>query len=757
MKTAVLTINDILPRLEKCKPTGPSKWQACCPAHEDTNPSLSISEGEDGKPLLYCHAGCSYEEIMGALNGGVAIPQDTAVHTNGYGSQIKPNRRIVATYDYCDENGRLLYQKLRYEPKDFRIRRPNGAGGWIWKMGNIEPILYHLPDVEKVQLFSVVYIVEGEKDADKLASLGLPATCNYDGASKANQRPKWRPDLYNHYLDGRVVYILPDNDEPGRAHAEYIASTLHGIAQCVKVVDLPGLGKSQDVSDWLDMGHTKEELERVCLLTPKWQQVGETAVPVSVNGDRAETAVSANADSLMPTLPETAVIDPVLGKEACPWLDAYVDFSRRMSPRGYDDFHEAIGLWLLSTVAARRLVLKMGTKAFSPNLYLSLCSHTTLYAKTTTARVAQDVLQAAGLSYFLLPNDMTPQAFINELVPRLRSDYGELSLKQQEWERRRLMFPAQRGWFYDEFGTKIQAMMRDSGFMAEFRGLLRIFDDNQPRYEYKTMTRRDTVERPYLALLASMTPADLRPFAKPGAALWQDGFWARWAFVTPPLNHPPKYGRFADKAEDIPTELSEPIRQWHQVLGIPQVTIEEVINDKGDPTGLYRVDRDEVAPKTCTVGNGVMDAYYTYHDGLTNLAAKQEGQGNTDLIGNYGRFAEKGMRVAMLLASVSNQNRIELSHWARAQAITERWRANLHHLFEQVQTSAPSQERQFQDKVVEILKRHGPGTAADIGRYIRNMGSSEVDEISKRLVKSGVLIVAEVTQRKTSRYAIAEL
>ena len=106
-----------------------------------------------------------------------------------------------------------------------------------------------------------------------------------------------------------------------------------------------------------------------------------------------------------------------------------------------------------------------------------------------------------------------------------------------------------------------------------------------------------------------------------------------------------------------------------------------------------------------------------------------------DLIGNYGRFAEKAMRVAMLLASISNQNRIELAHWARAQTIVERWRANLHNLADQLAASGPSEERQLQEKVIAVVARKGASTPAEIGRFIRSVSGPEVDEICRKLAR----------------------
>src|SRR5262249_13144941 len=110
---------------------------------------------------------------------------------------------IVATYDYTDEAGELLFQVLRYHPKAFRQRRPDGNGGWIWSLGEVSRVLYRLPEViEAVALERTIFIAEGEKTVDALVELGLSATCSPGGAGK------WC-DEYSHYLADANVVILP--------------------------------------------------------------------------------------------------------------------------------------------------------------------------------------------------------------------------------------------------------------------------------------------------------------------------------------------------------------------------------------------------------------------------------------------------------------------------------------------------------------------------------------------------------------------
>ena len=164
---------------------------------------------------------------------------------------------------------------------------------------------------------------------------------------------------------------------------------------------------------------------------------------------------------------------------------------------------------MLSTVAARRVVTHLGPPRFT-NLYISNVARSSIWTKTTAAAIGGDVLAAAGLRFLLAPDECTPQAYVVAAANSGGVDWDRLTPERDAQARLEIAFAAQRGWAYDEFGMKVDAMMRDNGPMAEFRGLLRRLDDCPDRYEYVTMGRGSAVmDRPYLALLASMTPADM--------------------------------------------------------------------------------------------------------------------------------------------------------------------------------------------------------------------------------------------------------
>jgi len=258
-------------RLEGVKGVGPRAWMAKCPSHDDRQASLSVKEGDDGRVLLNCHAGCETESIVEDLEMAMS---DLFPDRDSAGNDV------AARYAYQDEKGALLYEVVRMVPKTFRQRQPDGRGGWKWTMDGARRVLYHLPEISKAPKDRIAFVVEGEKDADNLERLGLLATTNVGGAGK------WRDD-YSAALRGRGVAILPDNDQPGAAHAAIVAKALGGIAAWVKVVELPGLPAKGDVSDWIAKGGTRVELERLVAAAPG--KIPQTFKPATsrLSGERA--------------------------------------------------------------------------------------------------------------------------------------------------------------------------------------------------------------------------------------------------------------------------------------------------------------------------------------------------------------------------------------------------------------------------------------------------------------------------------------
>ena len=256
-----MTIVDFLNRLDGAKTQGDG-WIARCPAHDDGKPSLSIKEGDDGRILLKCFAGCEAANIASALSLQVS---DLFVRRRASNN----GRMIEATYDYRDEHGKLLFQTIRYIPKDFKQRRPDGADGWVYKLDGVRRVLYRLPELLAADPMEPVFLPEGEKHVDRLRAGGLVATCSPMGAGSAKNNFNWRPE-YNESLRGRAVVILPDNDQPGSDHAHAKARALSSVAAAVKMLPLSGLPEKGDVLDWFGMGGTIETLRAMADAAPEW-------------------------------------------------------------------------------------------------------------------------------------------------------------------------------------------------------------------------------------------------------------------------------------------------------------------------------------------------------------------------------------------------------------------------------------------------------------------------------------------------------
>lgn len=232
-------------QLKSFKFNGTALAMGICPFHNDHNPSLSVNLssgfhkcyacGEEGSIFDFCmkQNKVDFSTALKTLAREAGIPPTS----NG-----KPKDKIVERYDYKDETGKLIFQVLRKEPKKILQRRPDGKNGWIWNLKGIESVLYNL---QKVINAHEILIPEGEKDCNRLASLGLIATTCPMGAGK------WLSS-FNRYLIDKDVVILPDNDDPGRSHALEIAMSLYGTAKSIKIFELPNLPDKGDISDYLD-------------------------------------------------------------------------------------------------------------------------------------------------------------------------------------------------------------------------------------------------------------------------------------------------------------------------------------------------------------------------------------------------------------------------------------------------------------------------------------------------------------------------
>ena len=228
------------------------EWRGPCPIHDGKRDSLAV-DPETGR--AYCHSTCGlgwdipgFEQALSGCDFPTAVQRVSGIIGRDLSSNgTQPERHIVCEYDYCDASGKLLFQVVRFDPKDFRQRRPDGHGGWIWNVKGVRQVPYRLPAVLKSER---LYVAEGEKDVHSLETIGIIATTNAGGAGK------WRAEYREHFR-GKTVFVIPDADEPGREHAESVATSLQGVAASVRIVPMP---TGKDVSDWIAAGGTAKDL-----------------------------------------------------------------------------------------------------------------------------------------------------------------------------------------------------------------------------------------------------------------------------------------------------------------------------------------------------------------------------------------------------------------------------------------------------------------------------------------------------------------
>ena len=253
--------DDLLARLDGVVQSA-NGWEARCPCRQDDrNPSLSIHEKSDGTVLLFCHrnGGCGVEDVCRSLDITTAAlkPKDLSESTRDkeYPKVKRKALKFIASYDYQDASGALLFQKVRYEEpggrKTFRQRKPDGAGGWVYQLGDTPKVLYNLPNVlRQKEQGEPIWVVEGEKDCDTITRMGGCATTMPGGAGK------WL-DIHTEALAGATVDIIVDNDIAGRPHARDVAARL-GEAGCdVAIWMCPS---AKDITEHVQLGGSTEEL-----------------------------------------------------------------------------------------------------------------------------------------------------------------------------------------------------------------------------------------------------------------------------------------------------------------------------------------------------------------------------------------------------------------------------------------------------------------------------------------------------------------
>jgi hypothetical protein len=283
----VSVVDRVLERLDRAKRSGKG-WTARCPAHEDRTASLTVTEGDDGRALVHCHAGCGIGEIVAAI--GLQL-SDLFPETEGGGSYIPPRRRATAQHPGCTL---AEYAESKRLPEDFlrtlgvaqmtymgaqAVRLPylgtdgtteavrirvslNGDDKFRWPKGTrARGKLYGLSRLSLARELGYVLLLEGESDAQTalhhgFPALGLPGAAMWDETRNATQ------------LDGiSAIYMLIEPDRGGEEMLEWLADS--AIRERTRLVRL---GDVKDLSELhiADPGRFAERLDAALQQATPW-------------------------------------------------------------------------------------------------------------------------------------------------------------------------------------------------------------------------------------------------------------------------------------------------------------------------------------------------------------------------------------------------------------------------------------------------------------------------------------------------------
>lgn len=684
-------------------------------------------------------------------------PVDKTETPDRSGGQRYSRRETVARYTYVDEDGIPLFQVRRihyYDENGQRVDKQFYQYRWEdgqWQRGlkNTRRVIYRLPRVlAAVEAGETVFVVEGEKSVHALEDVGLTATCNPMGAKK------WKPGYSTHFQGAHVV-VLPDADDDGLEHADRVAASLIAVAESVKVVSLPGLDYAPthgpDVVDWLaDPANTLDGLLALVEQSELWRpRAYHDEPPGDLFPDDADYS-EYEADPLdCPPLPPEISLgggdadsDGVLPPGS--WLDDYVSYAQQTSPMTPALFHEAAGLWVASTVIARRLRLPMAFDDIFPNLYIGWVATTTLWNKTTALNIARR-LAWDTIPHLLAPEETTHEGLISAMAgekpANLNEANPELSDQLKRWEKSR-QYAAQKGWMLDEMSGLLASAGKDYN-AGLLEALLRFFDCT-PLYRRLTKGSGYTeIRGAYLSFIGGSTPAALSDHLV-DEKLWSNGWWPRFAMLSPEEDFPRQYKRAVEV--ERPAFLANKLIQLDRAL----------------PEGEWPDPPDHV---DVLFEKDAYDLWEDYSKVMRYdlLVAAVQGDIELDerLFGTYGRLPVQALKVAAILTALdwsgAGEIRITLPHMRRALRIVERWRASVHRTLKHITQSEYDRIRVRILK--QIGKRHPKGaTFRDICKGMRDVSPERIRHTLWQMEDAGDIVRYDYQHpkggRPTERYVI---
>lgn len=408
------------------------------------------------------------------------------------------------------------------------------------------------------------------------------------------------------------------------------------------------------------------------------------------------------------------------------WLQQYMDWSGTTGNQTPMIFHQAAGLWLLSTAVGRRLYgeAPWGVKLY-PNLYLMLVAGTTFYRKSTAYKLAEQVARQA-IPHMLMPTPGSPERFQEALAGRMPSNFDKLAREQQERLTKSQPFAAQRGLLKDEVAGLFGAINKRD-YMVGMKDLLMELYDCPDYFDKDTQTGLNIVENAALSILGVTTPASLSCAVSTGD--WDNGLLIRFALLSPEPNYTERPA--AKQYRTVPQSLIDDLKALHDRLPVPQQS----------ETGIK-------APGSLRLNVQCWEQCQSYGDWLRRMCDPgRDTELDDRLKGVYGRMHVQAFKLASLFAALDwlrtsdDVPTVTVEHWRAGQALAEGWRQSAHRLLEQLDRSGDAvQEKRYQDRLLNAIRQAGATGVAlrDLYRNL-NFSAKQARQLAQDLVRAGLI------------------
>lgn len=439
----------------------------------------------------------------------------------------------------------------------------------------------------------------------------------------------------------------------------------------------------------------------------------------------------------MPELPKVARLSPheiKQSRKAGRFLDDYIGFASKDAPMSPPLFHLTYALAILSTAIARRVFVSVGTNVIYPNLYILLSAPSTLYTKTTGYKSAMKLLETAGLSHLLLPDGVTPQSLITELSNRPQENFKDWAQDDKaEWEKER-QFAGQRAWWIDE-AARLLSQFQQKHLADLLPIILRLYEC-ESKIKVSTQIRgRETVRNAYLTICGPTTPAALRTHLKT-QDYWTNGLFARFLFVSP--DSAPVRVFYPDPFP-VPSELAKHVNK--------------IAFDRLEAPKEVAIGQTPAPPSIeVKITSDVKRRWDRYHEAMFEMINKK--MVPEKLSACYGRFHEKAIKIAMLLAvsdwvrmAKGNPLEIKSHHWFRAQELTEIYRASLHRMVADASMPGETEDDELVEKVINRLKSSSRNSRRELAQDLHMQTGTKrasLDMVIDQLLKDAVLVEQDV-------------